>query len=89
MRFYPTSSPITNSNFCSYQNASSNTPSIMEDSLFVVRRYIKLKLTPVPGSNNKSYYCLDNQNDNVLQGSIQFNEGDNTRPYLYYLYNRP
>ena len=77
---------LADSNFCSYENAASNSSSIMEDSLFVVRRYIKLKLTPVPGSNNKSYYCLDNQNDNVLQGSIQFNEGDNTRPYLYYLY---
>ena len=76
---------LTNSAFDSY----SATDSITEDTTATIRKYVKLKLEPVPGSNEKSYYKLDASGNNVLSDSIQFNknqEGSNT-PYLYKLFS--
>ena len=43
---------LTNSAFDSY----SATDSITEDTTATIRKYVKLKLEPVPGRNEKSYY---------------------------------
>ena len=69
-------------------NSYSATDSIQEDTTQTIRKYVKLKLEPVPGSSEKSYYKLDASGNNVLSDSIQFNknqEGSNS-PYLYKLF---
>ena len=75
---------LTNSDFNSY----SATDSIKEDTTQTIRTYVKLKLEPVPGSSEKSYYKLDSSGNNILSDSIQFNknqQGSNS-PYLYKLF---
>ena len=76
---------LTDSDFNSY----SSTDSIVDDSTGLIRKFVKLKLTPVPGSSDKSYYKLDSNGDNVLADSIQFNKNKDgsTTPYLYKLYS--
>jgi len=76
---------LSDSDFNNY-NA---TTSILEDTTEIIRTYVKLKLEPVPGSSEKSYYKLDASGNNVLSDSIQFNKnqsGSNS-PYLYKLYS--
>ena len=76
---------LSDSDFNSYNSTST----IVEDTTQTIRKYVKLKLEPVPGSSEKSYYKLDASGNNVLSDSIQFNknqEGGNA-PYLYKLYS--
>src|SRR6056300_419951 len=76
---------LSDSDFNNY----SATSTILEDTTQTIRQYVKLKLEPVPGSSEKSYYKLDASGNNVLSDSIQFNknqEGSNA-PYLYKLYS--
>ena len=61
---------------------------IHEDSTRTVRRYTKLILEAVPGSNDNSYYLLADGN-NILEDSLQFNtkwDGPGyQKPYIYEL----
>jgi hypothetical protein len=54
----------------------------------IVKKYIKVKLKPVPLSGNQSYYALDRNRKNILQDAIQsnVNKDRSIQPYLYTLY---
>ena len=43
------------------------------DDTGVLVKYEKIKLSEVPGSNEQSYYAIDNNGKNILQNAIQFN----------------
>ena len=70
-------------------NISSSVTSIQTDSTGVIRKFTKLQLQKIPGTN-RGFYCLDNNNNNILSDAIQFNRvTDNlgNRPYLYELFD--
>jgi hypothetical protein len=67
-------------------NASDS--AIHTDSSNVVRRFTKIKLEKISGTQ-RGYYCLDQNNINILKDALQFNVNkadDGTQPYLYKLY---
>ena len=67
-------------------NASGS--AIHTDSSNIVRRFTKIKLEKISGTQ-RGYYCLDQNNNNILKDALQFNVNkadDGTQPYLYKLY---
>ena len=63
------------------------------DSCGVLLKFTKIRLDAVPGSNNNSYYKLDNNGINQLANSFQFNKnmyfnefGGIVMPFRYILY---
>ena len=82
---------LTSNKFYNYTEQPSNIAicSIVEDISGIIRRYTKLKLTKIVGTN-RGYYCLDSTNINVLKDALQFSKNiqdDGTRPYLYKVYD--
>ena len=70
-------------------NISSDVNSIQTDSSGVIRKFTKLKLQKIPGTN-RGFYCLDDNNNNILSDAIQFNRVTDSlgnRPYLYELFD--
>ena len=53
----------------------------------VVRKFVKLELSPVPGSSDMAWYAPGASGANLLADAIQFNKGDSSKPYLYALYD--
>ena len=59
----------------------------------IIRKYTKIKLEPVPGTENegfsKGWFCLDNSGNNILSNAIQFNinQTQSAQPYVYPLYS--
>jgi hypothetical protein len=70
-------------------NISSSVTSIQTDSTGVIRKFTKLQLQKIPGTN-RGFYCLDDNNNNILSDAIQFNrvtDVQGNRPYLYELFD--
>ena len=71
-------------------NYTPNTTQIQVDAMTnpIVKKYIKVKLKPVPLSGNQSYYAVDQNGKNILQDAIQsnVNKYGSIQPYLYTLY---
>ena len=71
-------------------NYTPNITQIQVDAMTnpIVKKYIKVKLKPVPLSGNQSYYALDQNRKNILQDAIQsnVNKDGSVQPYLYTLY---
>ena len=64
---------------------------IKEDSTRVIRQYHRLILTPVPNSDDNSYYALDTESNNILTDGLQFNtkwSGSGNKIYPYTLYTQ-
>jgi hypothetical protein len=67
---------------------NANDSAIHTDSSNVVRRFTKIKLEKISGTQ-RGYYCVDQNGNNILKDALQFNvnKADNgTQPYLYKLY---
>lgn len=72
---------------------NNNDGSLHIDTCGVLLKFTKLRLDAVPGSNNNSYYKLDNNGTNQLANSFQFNKnmyfnefGGIVMPFRYILY---
>jgi hypothetical protein len=63
--------------------------SLIDDSTNNIRKFTKVKLEPVPYTNNLQYYKLDNNGNNILLNTEQINEMsyNNETSYLYNLYS--
>ena len=65
------------------------TTQIKTDSTSVIRKFVKIKLEKIDGTN-RGYYCRDQSGSNILSDAIQFNkvtDSDGNRPYLYELFD--
>jgi hypothetical protein len=61
---------------------------IYTDNTSIIRRFTKIKLEKISGTQ-RGYYCLDQNGNNILKDALQFNVNkadDGTQPYLYKLY---
>ena len=62
---------------------------ISTDSTGVIRKFTKIKLQKIQGTN-RGYFCLDGSGNNLLADAIQFNkvtDSQGNRPYLYELFD--
>ena len=72
---------------------SSVDSSIHTDSTGVIRRFTKIKLEKISGTE-RGYYCLDQSGNNILKDALQFNLNNYTdgnkiiQPYLYKLFSK-
>ena len=85
----PISPNFNRTNTANNLNISSPVSSIQTDSTGVIRKFIKLKLQKIPGTK-RGFYCLDDNNNNILSDAIQFNkvtDAQGDRPYLYELFD--
>jgi hypothetical protein len=85
----PISPNFNVTNTASSLNISSPVTSIQTDSSGVIRKFTKIQLEKIPGTK-RGFYCLDDNNNNILSDAIQFNRvTDNlgNRPYLYELFD--
>ena len=75
---------LTTSDFYNY-----NINSVVDDTTNNIRKLTKVKLEPVPNTNNLQYYKLDNSGNNILLNTLQINEtsDNNDTIYLYNLYS--
>ena len=65
------------------------TSKIETDTTNIIRKFTKIKLQKIPGTN-RGYYCLDTDGNNILADAIQFNkvtDSNGNRPYLYELFD--
>ena len=85
----PISPNFNTTNTANTLNISSPVTSIQTDSTGVIRKFTKLKLQKISGTN-RGFYCLDDNNNNILSDAIQFNkvtDAQGNRPYLYELFD--
>ena len=85
----PLSPNFNVTNTASSLNISTPVTSIQTDSSNVIRKFTKIKLQKIPGTN-RGYYCLDDNGNNILSDAIQFNRVTDSlgnRPYLYELFD--
>jgi len=67
----------------------SGTTQVHTDTTGIIRRFTKIKLEKIEGTN-RGYFCRDNSGNNLLADAIQFNKVtdiNGNRPYLYELYD--
>ena len=76
-----------NLNTDDFYNYSEN--SVIDDVTNNIRKFVKLKLDLVPGTNDLVYEKLDNSGNNILLNTLQINETqyNNNTIYLYNLYS--
>jgi len=76
-----------NLNTDDFYNYSQN--SVVDDVTNNIRKFVKLKLDLVPGTNDLVYEKLDNSGNNILLNTLQINETqyNNNTIYLYNLYS--
>ena len=74
-------------NTSDFYNYSAN--SVVDDVTNNIRKFTKLKLQVIPGTNNLHFYKLDTSGNNVLLNTLQINETsfNNDTTYLYNLYS--
>ena len=67
----------------------SSTTSVLDDVTNNIRKFVKLKLDFVTGSDTPTYEKLDNSGNNILLDTLQINETtfNNDTVYLYNLYS--